>query len=328
VSYPWLLEAQQQVAEGMANGRLAHACLIAGPRGLGKVEFALQMAADLLCMEPGPAACGTCRSCELLVGGAHPDFTLTTFEINPQTEKMRTVLVVDQIRDLIASLQLTRSLSPRKVAVIHPAEALNESAGNALLKMLEEPPADTYLLLVAHDPSRLPSTIRSRCQAIHVRLPDTQTACDWLTAAPANDAQIVALALEATAGSPLHAQRMLATGQVDQYRTFASCLARLEARESTAGEAAAALADLDPDDMWKWLSLAAAKKLRACLSSGGPAAPALQQLRSSVPAGATPARIAALQNLADRNRAALSTSLHKDLLLRDWLIQWSRLVNQ
>ena len=326
MSYPWLAEAQQQFAERKANGRLAHACLIAGPRGLGKVELALQLAADLLCMEQGPKACGACRSCKLLVGGAHPDFKLTTFEFNSQTEKMRTVLVVEQIRDLIASLQLTRSLSPSKVAVIHPAEAMNVSSANALLKMLEEPPADTFLLLVAHDPSRLPATIRSRCQAVHVRLPEVETARDWLATEHGYDEQTVALALQATAGSPLHAQRMLATGQVDQYRTFASWLARLEATESTVGETAAAIADLDPDDIWKWLSLAAAAKLRACFNPNGPMSPAVSPLAGAK--GGKPARIAALQNLADRNRAALFTSLHKDLLLRDWLIQWSRLASE
>ena len=187
----------------------------------------MQLAADLLCMEPGPVACGACRSCKLLVGGAHPDFKLTTFEINSTTEKMRTVLAVDQIRDLIASLQLTRSLSPRKVAVIHPAEAMNASSANALLKMLEEPPADTFLLLVAHDPSRLPATIRSRCQAVHVRLPEAHTARDWLATEYGYDAPLAELALEATAGSPLHAQRMLAESRVDMYRTFAAQLTRL-----------------------------------------------------------------------------------------------------
>lgn len=328
MSYPWLAQAQQQFAERKANGRLAHACLIAGPRGLGKVALAMQLAADLLCMEPGPVACGACRSCKLLVGGAHPDFKLTTFEINSTTEKMRTVLVVDQIRDLIASLQLTRSLSPRKVAVIHPAEAMNASSANALLKMLEEPPADTFLLLVAHDPSRLPATIRSRCQAVHVRLPEAHTARDWLATEYGYDARLAELALEATAGSPLHAQRMLAESRVDMYRTFASQLARLEARENTVGEAAAAITDLDPDDTWKWLSLAAAAKLRACLVSGDPIAAAARPSGGAATGGSTPARIAALQALADRNRAALSTSLHKDLLLRDWLIQWFRLRHQ
>jgi hypothetical protein len=64
------------------------------------------------------------------------------------------------------------------------------------------------------------------------------------------------------------------------------------------------------------------------MGPGNSLPPALQQLPSNVAEGATPARIAALQNLADRNRAVLFTSLHKDLLLRDWLIQWSRLINQ
>jgi DNA polymerase-3 subunit delta' len=205
---------------------------------------------------------------------------------------------------------------------------MNASSANALLKMLEEPPADTFLLLVAHDPSRLPATIRSRCQAVHVRLPEAHAARDWLATEYGYDARLAELALQATAGSPLHAQRMLAESQVDIYRTFAAQLARLEARENTVGEAAAAMTDLDADETWKWLSLAAAAKLRACLVSGDPSAAAARPSAGTAAGGSMPARIAALQALADRNRAALSTSLHKDLLLRDWLIQWSRLRHQ
>jgi len=326
VTYPWLEEAQRQFAERRANARLAHACLIAGPRGLGKVEFALQLAADLLCLQQAPVACGACRSCRLLVSGAHPDFKLITFEVNSKTDKMRTVLVVDQIRELIAGLQLTRALSPRKVAVIHPAEAMNPSASNALLKMLEEPPVDTFLLLVSHDPARLPATIRSRCQAVHLRLPDEQTAREWLAAGHGYEAESIALALQATAGSPLEARQMLATGQVDQYRTVAVLLARLAGSESYVGEALADLAILDAHDTWKWLSLAAAAKLRACFEPGGEPASGKKPQALNRPGAGNPARVAALQNLADRNRYSLSTSLHKDLLLRDWLIQWCRLV--
>ena len=325
MNYPWLQEAQQQFAERKASGRLAHATLLAGPKGLGKVEFALRLAADLLCLQEAPVACGACRSCKLLVSGAHPDFKLITFEINSKTDKLRTVLVVDQIRELIAGLQLTRALSPRKVAVIHPAEAMNPSASNALLKMLEEPPVDTFLLLVSHDPARLPSTIRSRCQAVHLRLPDEQTAREWIAAGHGYEAESIALALQATAGSPLEARQMLATGQVDQYRTVAVLLARLAMSENNVSEALAALAKLDPHDTWKWLSLAAAAKLRACFEpSGEPASGKKPQARTK-PGVSNPGRIAALQNLADRNRYSLSTSLHKDLLLRDWLIQWCRL---
>jgi len=325
VNYPWLEEAQQQFALSRANGRLAHACLITGREGLGKVEFALQLAADLLCLQQGPVACGTCRSCRLLVSGAHPDFKLITFEINPKTAKFRTVLVVDQIRELIAGLQLTRALSPRKAAVIQPAEAMNSSASNALLKMLEEPPVDTFLLLVSHDPARLPATIRSRCRAIHLRLPDEQTAREWIAAGHEYEAESIALALQASAGSPLQARQMLETGQVDQYGTVTELLARLASSENSVGETLAALADLDPHDTWKWLSLIAAAKLRASFELSAKPAPGKKQQTPTGPDMINPARLAALQILADRNRYSLSTSLHKDLLLRDWLIQWCRL---
>jgi DNA polymerase-3 subunit delta' len=297
---------------------------------LGKVEFALQLAADLLCLQQAPVSCGACRSCRLLVSGAHPDFKLITFEVNSRTDTLRTVLVVDQIRELIAGLQLTRALSPRKVAVIHPAEAMNPSASNALLKMLEEPPVDTFLLLVSHDPARLPATIRSRCQAVQLRLPGEQTAREWIAAGHGYEAESIALALQATAGSPLEARQMLATGQVDQYRIVAVSLARLAMGESYVGEALADFANLNPHDTWKWLSLAAAAKLRGCFELSGEPASSKKTQAHTGPGqrciSNNPAGVAALQNLADRNRYALSTSLHKDLLLRDWLIQWCRLV--
>lgn len=326
MNYPWLTEARQQFAERQSNGRQAHACLIAGPRGLGKVGFALQMAANLLCLEQGTVACGTCRSCTLLVSGAHPDFKLLTFEINPKNDKMRTELVVGQVRELNASMQLTHGLSPRKVAVIHPAEAMNKSAGNAMLKMLEEPPVETLLLLVAHDSSRLLATIRSRCQTVHVRLPNAEAACNWLTAEHGCDIETASLALQAAAGSPLVALHMLANGQVDQYRMVAASLGQVENSASNVGEVVATLAELDPYDTWKWLSLMAAQQLRGCFDLVGGSASASEWAPGATVERSKAARVAALQTLADQNRRLLSSPLRKDLLLRDWLIQWSSII--
>ncbi len=328
MTYPWLLQAQQQIAECRVDGRLPHACLITGPKGLGKVKFALALAADLLCMEQGTTACGRCRSCSLLVSGAHPDFSLTSFELMPKGDKMRTVLTVEQVRSVISSLQLTRSFSPRKVAVIHPAEAMHNSASNALLKMLEEPPQDTFLLLVSHDPSRLLATIRSRCQTVHVRLPDEQIAHDWLAAQQERGSDDIAMALQAAAGSPLFAQHLLVTGQVDQYRDVLALLDRLEPGAGGVGEAIASLSGLDTEDTWKWFSLAAATKLRDSFKPGSKRASGKKSRADSWFEGSVAARTAVLQNLADRNRHAQAASLHQDLLLRDWLIQWYRLANE
>ena len=127
------------------------------------------MVARLLCRENEPAGlCSHCRSCTLLAAGSHPDY----FDLQPDEGKQ--VIKVDQVRALIGKLDLTTSISERKVACIHPAEEMNAAAANALLKSLEEPAGNTVLILVSDNPGRLPVTIRSRCQAISVNQPDSQ----------------------------------------------------------------------------------------------------------------------------------------------------------
>lgn len=318
MSFPWLKAAEQEFASRLRTGRLAHACLLSGPRGLGKSGLARSMAATLLCLEGGEIACGECRSCELLRSGAHPDFRLITCEINEKTDKMRTEVVIDQVRELNAVMHLTHGLSPRKVVLIDPAEAMNRNTANALLKTLEEPPGDGVILLVSHDPSRLPATIRSRCQAIHVRLPEETVAVQWLVESTACDEALARDALGASAGSPLAAQSLLQSGEIERFRDLGRMLERVQADPAAVTAALVSCADMDQDGLWSWISLLVASRLRAGL---GPDSPGMR----SRPGLAR--RVAELQLLADRNRQAQSSQLRKDLLLRDWLIQWSRLAD-
>jgi len=327
VTYPWLDEAWREFAQRLNSNRLAHACLLTGPQGLGKVELALHMAVTMLCQQQGHQACGTCRSCQLFASGAHPDFRLLTFEISDKSDRIRTELVIDQVRELNASMQLTHSISPRKVALIHPAEAMNRNTANALLKTLEEPPGDAVLLLVAHDPSRLPATIRSRCQTIHVRLPEQKLALDWLVNSKGADAAIAAIALQASAGSPLLAQQMLLHGRTEQFRAVAQSLVRVQADAAVVGEVLDKWSELDQECLWNWLSLITAQRLRTCFSLTGGSVAMTDGLTFAADRRHHAGQISSLQSLADRNRRSLATSLRKDLLLRDWLIQWSRLPN-
>jgi DNA polymerase-3 subunit delta' len=309
VTYPWLEITRQQLVNRQRSGQMAHAFLLAGPKGLGKLELAQQVVAALLCLGSSDGACGTCRSCRLLASGAHPDFRLIQIEVNPKTDKLRTEVVIEQIRDLSASMQLTNSISARKVALVYPAEAMNRLAANALLKTLEEPPGDAVLLLVSHDPARLPATIRSRCQVFHVRLPDAASAMDWLTSSLGVEPEMAQLALQASAGSPLVARQLLADGVVEQFSTVGQLLLRVHVDEVAVVEALDLCASLDPENLWTWLSLIAAENVRASLH---------------LHATGRTRQFSLLQSLADRNRRLMATPLRKELLLRDWLIQWSR----
>ena len=308
MTHPWLVPVESEFAERLHGGRLAHALLLAGPAGTGKADLAARLLASVLCLEQRHPACGACRSCALLRTGAHPDGHVLTFEQHPKKDELRKDLVIDQIRRLTEALQLTTTISPRKAALIHPAEAMTKNAANALLKTLEEPPGDAVLILVAHQASRLPATIRSRCQALHVRLPARDEALDWLVAKAAVTGAAAELALEAAAGSPLTAARMLEEGGSEGYRAVSTALDELRAGRCEPPAAMAAMTDVDPQLLWTWLSLRSAAETRQRIAEPGLAR-----------------AFAALQVAADRSRSLLPTPVRKDLLLQDWLIQWARL---
>jgi len=315
VKMPWLVAVRAEFRERLESGRLAHALLLSGPAGTGKQELAMEIAAGLLCLEDTLPACGVCRSCQLFSTGAHPEFRLLTFEANDKGT-MRTELVIEQIRKLISSLQLTTTFSKRKVAVFHPAEAMNRNAANALLKTLEEPPGATVIILVSHDSSRLPVTIRSRCQNLNVRLPETSLAVKWLMEQGDHDPARLEPALQAAAGSPLRALAALEDGGTDHYQLVSTTLDDMLTGKCGSGRAMATLADaltdVEPERLWTWLSLCAAEKVRQTIGEDEGENERVRHMSQ-------------MQSGADRNRYLLSTPVRKDLLLQDWLIQWAQL---
>ena len=309
MTYPWLQEVEREFVERLQGERLAHALLLSGPVECGKAELAMAFLVSALCLEGTYPACGACRSCQLMSSGAHPDGHVLTFEENPnKAGELRKELVIDQVRRLTASLFLTNTISRRKGALIHPVEAMNQNTANALLKTLEEPPGDTLLILVSHDPARLPATIRSRCQNLHVRTPEPETALGWIESKTGVDSERAAQALVAAAGSPLRAARMLQDGGAEQYLQINQTLDALLDRSTAMGGALKSLGEVDPERLWSWISLRTAELVRQAAQDGGN----LQAL-------------SALQRQADLNRGLSRTPVRKDLLLQDWLIQWSRL---
>jgi DNA polymerase-3 subunit delta' len=199
--------------------RLPHALLIHGMRGIGKVALAERVAQLLLCeaTEPARRPCGTCDGCRWFLAGNHPDLRrLEPEALAPQPEpgaeeegdaparraKPSNEIKVDQVRALADFLNLRSYRGRLRVALVHPAEDMNESAANALLKGLEEPPAGAVFLLVSHRPMQLLPTIRSRCVNVPVPLPDRDVALAWLAAQGVADA---ARWLAYAGGAPLRA---------------------------------------------------------------------------------------------------------------------------
>jgi DNA polymerase-3 subunit delta' len=188
--------------------RWPHALLITGRRGLGKRLLALHFARALLCEAPleSGEACGVCPSCGYVGQGTHPDLQLiepVTYDEEGNPTPVDTINV-ERVRELIEFTQLSPHRQRAKVGLIAPAEAMNAAAANALLKTLEEPPAGTFLLLVSHQPARLPPTILSRCLRLPAPEPDRAAAAAWLAQNSAVNAD-PELVLAQAGGAPLFA---------------------------------------------------------------------------------------------------------------------------
>ncbi len=174
---PWQQRAFDQTVAALDADRLGHGLLICGPAGLGKREVALALADHVLAR--GDAAHAT-RTRQLIAAGTHPDLQLVSFIPNKSGDKLRTEIVIEQVREITNKLALTPQYGVAQVVIVDPADAINRSAANALLKTLEEPQRGRYLWLISSDPARLPQTVRSRCQRLEFKLPPRDEAMAWL----------------------------------------------------------------------------------------------------------------------------------------------------
>lgn len=168
-------EALARAARAIRGGRPPQAWLIGGPPGVGKATFAYRVARYLLrygATDAGPQDLSLPANDPvgvLVRAGAHPGLLAIKRGFKPDTGKLMTVLSVDEIRKLGNFFGLTSASGGWRIAVIDTADEMNDQAANALLKILEEPPRCSMLMLLAHAPARLASTIRSRCQALHLQ---------------------------------------------------------------------------------------------------------------------------------------------------------------
>ena len=165
--------AVEQFTSAWQRGSLHHAWLLAGPKGVGKASFARAAATRVLADAAGPSIDAPGletpedhRIAKLVEAGSHPDLRWLERLVNEKTNNLARNITVDQVRSLGELFDLTPALSEWRVVVIDSIDDLEKSAANALLKMLEEPPANCLFLLVSHAPGRLLPTIRSRCRRL------------------------------------------------------------------------------------------------------------------------------------------------------------------
>lgn len=275
----WLNDSRAQFLK--LSPRLPHALLIHGEAGVGKHLLAMEMVAALICDKPETRsgaliACGQCKSCAMFKSDNHPDFHYICSErihdVNASAHlayaaryleplekrnkrKPRAVISVDQIRTLIDDFALSHHSSEHKVALIQPADAMNTSASNALLKLLEEPNPESILILVCNDPGRLPMTIRSRCITLAVKTPELEQSRSWLVS-QGLDAQRAAQALAISGNSPLLALSYAESEQIEQFKLMLKVLNSLANEGMSPIDAREAMLKLQsPAILLSWLQL-------------------------------------------------------------------------
>ena len=245
---PWQEELWENLNSRAEKGRMPHALLISGPQGIGKVRFAQAFAQHLLCTaEMTKYACGTCKSCQLLAAGSHADFRFL------EPEEPGKPIKIDTVRELCDSLVKTAQQGGWKVAIIAPAESMNNNAANAFLKSLEEPQPNTLLILVTHRPGQLSATIRSRCQQVSLPVPETATASRWLTEVT-GDQSAVDKVLYLAGGKPLLALDYLQSDDLEQRQTFEELAAKVRAGDLSPLDAAQQCQKLDARLSLDWFS--------------------------------------------------------------------------
>lgn len=326
---PWQQRVHDHAAAAIDAGRMGHALLFCGPARLGKRRVAEQLAQRVLCLAPdtGLRPCGACRVCRLYLSRsqkdpleerpdkalahpfghpAHPDavFVGYAWRFTPSPPRQMTQISVDQVRELSERLSTTPQYGTAKVAIIEPADAMNEAAANALLKTLEEPVPGRYLWLVTDNPARLPATIRSRCQRLEFRIPPADEAAAWLRA-QGHPAAAAVEALAAARGHPGLADAWLRDGGMALRKAVAAELGRVARNDASALEIAKAWTGDDDAD----------KRLRhAADIAVAEAAGLTDPLRIR--------KLAAWFDAANRTRDLLRTTVRADLAVAELLLSW------
>lgn len=220
----WLADTREHIQRLLQNGRVPHALLILSKEGLGAGLLADWIAAAVLCDATAQRPCGSCPSCTLLRAESHPDLHRVDREEDALQVK------IDQVRALIDALAYTSYRGGYKVGILNSAETLNASSANAFLKTLEEPPANTLLLLIATPNHRLPATIASRCQRVVIHTPTSEVAHSWLQRQGVVD-QGREVVLRLSHGAPLRALDMDPVAAAALAQEMAQSVTQLDGRQ-------------------------------------------------------------------------------------------------
>ncbi len=318
---PWHLPLWQRIGRARTTGRLPHALLISGLPGIGKWHFARNIAHLLLCRDvtSDGRPCGVCRGCHLFQVGNHPDLHWLVAAADSKSGE----ITVDAVREMVQSVVLSSQAGGYKVFIVNPAEQLNRSAANALLKTLEEPAPNTLLMLLSTYPARLLPTLRSRCQHLPIVVPDEPTALAWLQTQGQADAL---LALRLAAGAPLAAQRLLEAELMQQRATALNAFLSLGNGKADPVALAESWLKQDLPLLFEWLSGWIADMVRLRSGHGAPrlANPDRQEDLARVAKTIDQAPLHEYWRQVTLARSRLDSNASQQLMLEALLAHWCR----
>jgi len=336
---PWQLSQWAQLERARANQSLAHAYLFSGSEGLGKSLFARGFARRMLCQNPVPGsaasqeattvACGVCSNCQKGGVGHHPDLLW----IEPE-EGSRNIKI-DQIRRLGEFVVRSSHSGGDKIAVLEQAHLLHGNAANALLKTLEEPNRDTYLLLVSDHPGRLVATIRSRCQKLSFPTPRPELVLPWLQGiiGAANADSLLA----AADGRPLTALRLAEGDTLEAREQFIQSVCDLKQGRKSLQQTIAMAVKIGEAEVLQHFSTFLTKLTKYSLvdcTNAGLAENESAQMRALIPAALNESREQAIASAlvhfyteveAARKQLASNANPNPQLVIESVLWRWSEL---
>lgn len=248
------------------EGHMTHAWLITGPPGSGRSVAALCFAAALQCTSEDEPGCGSCRACTTTMAGTHADVR----RVIPEGLSIG----VDEMRGIVQVASRRPTTGRHQIVVIEDADRLTEGAGNALLKVVEEPPPSTVFLLCAPsvDPEDIAITLRSRCRHVALVTPPTEAIAQVLIDGDGLDADTAGWAASVSGGHVGRARRLATDPEARQRREQALELVRDAARPArayTAAEELVAAAEAEAVALTAGRAEVETEELRTALGAGG-----------------------------------------------------------
>ncbi|MEO5702749.1 MAG: DNA polymerase III subunit delta' [Gammaproteobacteria bacterium] len=317
---PWHAGQWQALMQRRQTDTLPHAVLLTGIQGLGKNRFADALTQALLCGHPQTdgQACQSCRSCLLYQAATHPDYLCV------QPTEDRKVIIVNQIRKMNEFISLKSQYGGYQIVIISPADKMNSNAANSLLKTLEEPPAQTLLMLITHEASALPATVRSRCLQIKFAPPAEQLAANWLRTHIKDDQDPIHL-LALAGSAPLTALSMAASDACTRRALMLDDLESLLNQQADPVSLAATWLKGNVAETLTWMLSCIIDMVRLRSDARPPhlANPDLQQRLSLLAGQFSSAMLYAHLDCVTEAIKLLNSQVNTQLLLEDMLLSWS-----